>query len=150
MQSSDMASTDTAAAGPGQPSVQGPEAAPPLSEQYYQLYSSRQFSLQLEFLNSLASPAYLFHLTLAPSQNQPPPLSEPSFVRYLSHIHSIWSRPEYARYVQYPNGLFFCRLLVESAEFRQVVASQEWENETSERLVEHWASWRRENGGTPS
>lgn len=115
-----------------------------MSSEYYQLYQSRKFTLQLELINSLSSPSYLFHLTLAPSPQQAAPLSQATFIRYLAHLHSIWSRPEYARYVQYPNGLFFCRLLVESAEFRQVVGSQEWENETSEKLVQHWASWRRE------
>lgn len=125
-----------------------PEATPSLSEQYYQLYTSRQFTLQLELINSLASPAYLYHLTLTPpGPNQVAPLAQPTFVRYLAHLHATWSRPEYAKYVQYPNGLYFCRLLVESPEFRQAVASQEWENETSERLIEHWASWRRQGGG---
>lgn len=126
--------------------AQGLQAPASLAKEYYQLYTSRQFTLQLEFVNSLASPAYLYHLTLTPAPQQPPPLSQSSFIRYLAHIHSIWSRPEYARFVQYPNGLLFCRLLVESADFRAVVASQEWENETSEKLVQHWATWRREEG----
>ncbi|PWN30518.1 hypothetical protein BDZ90DRAFT_257598 [Jaminaea rosea] len=140
----------SAAQGPeaaSQPPAPAPAPSPPTHEQYRQLYTSRQFTLQLELVNSLASPAYLYHLTLTPpGPGQVAPLSQPTFVRYLAHIHSIWSKPEYAKFVQYPNGLYFCRLLVESPEFRQAVGSQEWENETSERLIEHWASWRREGG----
>lgn len=115
-------------------------------EQYHALITSRQFTLQLEFICSLASPAYLNSLTLAPPPPSPPvpPLSQPSFLRYLAHVYSIWSRPEYAKYVQYPNGLTFCRLLVESAEFRRAVASNEWVNDVSGKLVDHWANWRRE------
>ncbi|CAO1618878.1 unnamed protein product [Parajaminaea phylloscopi] len=117
-----------------------------LSAEHYRLYTSRKFTLQLELINSLSSPAYLYHLTLAPSPQQPAPLSQATFIRYLAHLHGIWSQPQYARFVQYPNGLFFCRLLVESADFRRVVGSQEWENETSEKLVQHWATWRRDEG----
>lgn len=117
-----------------------------LPRQYRELISSRQFTLQLEFICSLASPAYLNSLTLVPPPPAAPipPLSQPSFLRYLAHIHSIWSRPEYAKYVQFPNGLKFCRLLVESAEFRQAVASSEWVNDANDKLVEHWANWRRQ------
>ncbi|PWN23723.1 hypothetical protein BCV69DRAFT_296040 [Microstroma glucosiphilum] len=114
---------------------------------HHELLVSRQFTLQLELLSSLSSPSYIHHLTLAASPTTPAPLSDPAFIRYLAHLHTIWSRPEYARYVHYPNGLYFCRLLVSSAAFRDMVARQghEWEGMTAQRLIQHWETWRRED-----
>lgn len=114
-------------------------------QQYQHLTTSHTFTLQLEFLSSLSSPAYLHSLTLAPSPTQPAPLSQTTFLRYLKHIYDTWSQPQYARYLLYPNGLQFCKWLVTSREFREMVGSSEWENATTERLAQHWATWRREN-----
>ncbi|CAO1629677.1 unnamed protein product [Sympodiomycopsis kandeliae] len=131
------------------PNMNVEQAHPPATvnyeQQYHHLITSRQFTLQLEFLSSLSSPAYLNSLTLvAPGSSQSiPPISQPSFLRYLQHIYSIWSRPEYAKYVQFPNSLVFCRLLIESSDFRTFITNNEWVNDTSEELISHWTNWRR-------
>ena len=55
---------------------------------------------QLEFVQSLASPAYLHYLATSGILYQ--------FLRYLLY----WKKPEYAKYLQYPHCLYFLDLLV--------------------------------------
>jgi hypothetical protein len=60
---------------------------------------------QLEFVQSLASPAYLHYLATSGI------LYQSSFLDFLRYLR-YWKRPEYAKYLQYPHCLYFLDLLV--------------------------------------
>ena len=60
---------------------------------------------QLEFIQSLASPAYLHYLATSGILYQSPFLD---FLRYLRY----WKEPQYAKYIIYPQCLYFLDLLV--------------------------------------
>jgi mediator of RNA polymerase II transcription subunit 31 len=91
--------------------------------------SSTRFTLELEFVLSLANPNYLSHLatlttvpqkTATTSSTRPIPLlSDPRFQAYLKYL-LYWTRPEYSQYLTYPGpALRNLRLLQEEA-FRAV------------------------------
>jgi mediator of RNA polymerase II transcription subunit 31 len=48
---------------------------------------------------------------------------DPAFINYLKYL-LYWTRPEYARYIRYPQCLHFLRLLQDEA-FRARIASQD-------------------------
>ena len=73
-----------------------PEALPP-----------NRFELELEFLQSLASPAYIHYL----STSEDDLVSLQPFLRYL---RDTWTKPEYVRFVQYPDCLYFLDMLIEN------------------------------------
>jgi len=60
---------------------------------------------QLEFVQSLASPAYLHYLATSGI------LYQSSFLEFLRYLR-YWKRTEYAKYLQYPHCLYFLDLLV--------------------------------------
>lgn len=73
-----------------------------------------RFSLELEFLNALASPAYLHFLATTKSETGDCLLlQEPEFIAFLRYLRTTWSQPEYARFINYPNCLYFLELLIE-------------------------------------
>ena len=88
---------------------------------------SNRFELELEFVQSLASPAYLHFL--ATSEN----LSE--LIPFLRYLRSTWSQPDYARFLQYPHCFYFLDLLIDQpkvlkewtlAEFRNFCHQQQF------------------------
>jgi mediator of RNA polymerase II transcription subunit 31 len=64
-----------------------------------------RFELELEFVQCLASPAYLHYLATSGILYQSTFLD---FLRYLRY----WKLPHYAKYLTYPNCLYFLDLLV--------------------------------------
>ena len=60
---------------------------------------------QLEFVQSLASPAYLHYLATSGI------LYQQSFLDYLRYLR-YWKQPQYAKYLLYPHCLYFLDLLV--------------------------------------
>lgn len=64
-----------------------------------------RFELELEFVQSLASPAYLHYLATSGILHQTCFLD---FLRYLRY----WKQPQYAKYLSYPHCLYFLDLLV--------------------------------------
>mmetsp|Transcript_5529 Transcript_5529/g.10084 ORF Transcript_5529/g.10084 Transcript_5529/m.10084 type:complete len:234 (-) Transcript_5529:291-992(-) len=64
-----------------------------------------RFELELEFVQSLASPAYLHYLATSGTLYQQTFLD---FLRYLRY----WKEPQYAKYLLYPHCLYFLDLLV--------------------------------------
>jgi mediator of RNA polymerase II transcription subunit 31 len=64
-----------------------------------------RFELELEFVQCLASPAYLHYLATNGILYQSTFLD---FLRYLRY----WKLPQYAKYLAYPNCLYFLDLLV--------------------------------------
>lgn len=64
--------------------------------------------LQLEFVQSLASPAYLHYLATSGI------LYQPEFLDFLLYLR-YWKNPKYAKYLTYPHCLYFLDLLVPPA-----------------------------------
>ena len=60
---------------------------------------------QLEFVQSLASPAYLHYLATSGI------LYQSTFLEFLRYLR-YWKKPDYAKYLQYPHCLYFLDLLV--------------------------------------
>eukprot|EP00581_Thalassiosira_minuscula_P007746 CAMPEP_0183710804 /NCGR_PEP_ID=MMETSP0737-20130205/6447_1 /TAXON_ID=385413 /ORGANISM="Thalassiosira miniscula, Strain CCMP1093" /LENGTH=142 /DNA_ID=CAMNT_0025939147 /DNA_START=24 /DNA_END=449 /DNA_ORIENTATION=- len=64
-----------------------------------------RFELELEFVQSLASPAYLHYLATSGI------LYQSSFLDFLRYLR-YWKQPQYAKYLLYPHCLYFLDLLV--------------------------------------
>lgn len=73
---------------------------------------SNRFELELEFLQSLSSPAYLHHLA---TQNF---FQDPAFLSFLRYLQ-YWKEPKYIRFITYPHCLYFLDLLCENETFRR-------------------------------
>ena len=69
-----------------------------MTSSFYILY-------QLEFVQSLASPAYLHYLATSGI------LYQSSFLDFLRYLR-YWKQPQYAKYIMYPHCLYFLDLLV--------------------------------------
>ena len=73
---------------------------------------ANRFELELEFLQSLASPAYLHHLA---TQGY---FQDKSFLVFLKYLQ-YWKEPEYSKYITYPHCFYFLDLLCENETFRK-------------------------------
>mmetsp|Transcript_20284 Transcript_20284/g.30507 ORF Transcript_20284/g.30507 Transcript_20284/m.30507 type:complete len:166 (+) Transcript_20284:105-602(+) len=71
-----------------------------------------RFELELEFIQCLASPAYLHHLATTGV------LQEAAFLEFLEYLQ-YWKKPEYVKYLSYPHCLYFLELLLENSTFRR-------------------------------
>ncbi|CAB9498675.1 of RNA polymerase II transcription subunit 31 [Seminavis robusta] len=71
-----------------------------------------RFELELEFVQSLASPAYLHYLATNPSSDDHNWLDDPEFVEFLRYLLTVWTRPEYNRFLVYPQALYFLEWLL--------------------------------------
>jgi mediator of RNA polymerase II transcription subunit 31 len=89
-----------------------------------------RFELELEFVQSLASPAYLHYL----SQSL---FSDPTFIDYLRYLR-YWKKPEYAKYITYPHCLYFLDLLCDNETFRNELRNQPFRNFVHEQQFYNW------------
>lgn len=92
---------------------------------------ANRFELELEFIQCLASPAYLHHLATTGI------LSEPSFLQFLEYLQ-YWKQPEYAKLIQYPHCLFFLDLLINNPVFRRELANVSFRNFIHEQQFYSW------------
>ena len=96
-----------------------------------QALPENRFELELEFLQSLASPAYLHHLaTQGYFQNE-------SFIEYL-HYLQYWKKPEYAKFITFPHCLYFLDLLCENDTFRKELVNVPFRNFLHEQQFYSW------------
>lgn len=82
-----------------------PKAA--LPTKLLQELPENRFELELEFVQALASPAYLHYLATNPSSDDHNWLDDPEFIEFLRYLLKTWSRPEYNQYLVYPQALYF-------------------------------------------
>jgi SOH1 len=84
-----------------------------------------RFELELEFVQALASPAYIHFLATTRSESETGNgellLQDPALQAFLRYLYDTWSRPEYVRFLQYPHALYFLELLLENP-----TAAKEW------------------------
>ena len=99
--------------------------------------SNPRFTLELEFVSSLANPYYLSHLAVTyPSllgisraeDSHTDSASSPdaqAFAAYLAYLYSYWKRPEYSQFLTHPGPtLRALRLLQEETFRRDIILPQ--------------------------
>lgn len=95
---------------------------------------TNRFEIELEFVQSLASPAYLHFLA---TQGYLQDVAFINFLRYLKY----WKKPEYARFLTYPHCLFFLDLLCRDADgdtFRRELSNVSFRNYVHEQQFYNW------------
>lgn len=100
-----------------------------------------RFELELEFIQSLASPRYLHHLA---NQNY---LRDEKFLQFLQYL-KYWKQPEYAIYITYPHCFFFLDLLCDNETFRNELGKVEFQNFIHQQQFFNWQYRSRRLYGT--
>mmetsp|Transcript_29460 Transcript_29460/g.33897 ORF Transcript_29460/g.33897 Transcript_29460/m.33897 type:complete len:128 (+) Transcript_29460:49-432(+) len=100
-----------------------------------------RFELELEFLQCLASPAYLHHLATTGV------LSDPKFIDFLNYL-KYWKSPEYVKFVSYPHSLYFLELLTTSDKFRREMGEASFRNFVHQQQFFAWQFRSRHLYGT--
>ncbi|RDL41079.1 uncharacterized protein BP5553_01058 [Venustampulla echinocandica] len=75
-----------------------------------------RFEIELEFVQSLASPLYLNHLASLKYLESPP------FIAYLSYLQ-YWAQPAYTKYLTYPGPTLKNLELLQQERFRADILS---------------------------
>ncbi|KAJ6157614.1 hypothetical protein N7470_005206 [Penicillium chermesinum] len=95
-----------------------------------------RFTLELEFVSSLANPYYLSHLAvtypnllgISRADDDDDSASSPdaqAFAAYLAYLYSYWKTPEYSQFLTHPGPtLRALRLLQEDAFRRDIILPQ--------------------------
>jgi mediator of RNA polymerase II transcription subunit 31 len=78
-----------------------------------------RFEVELEFVQCLANPDYIHHLALKGT------LDDVKFIKYLKYMQDTWTKPEYSRFLTFPNCLNYLHLLQEST-FRQMAKNPQF------------------------
>jgi mediator of RNA polymerase II transcription subunit 31 len=93
----------------------------------------KRFALELEFVQSLASPAYLHYLA---TQGY---FQDPDFLNFLKYL-KYWTRPEYAKYITYPHCLYFLELLTDPKRetFRKELANMPFRDFVHQQQFYNW------------
>ena len=90
-----------------------------------------RFELELEFIQCLASPAYLHNLATSGL------LSDPAFLSFLQYL-TYWKTPEYVRFIAYPHALHFLDLILTNERFRREIANVPFRNFVHEQQYYAW------------
>ncbi|EEH04758.1 conserved hypothetical protein [Histoplasma capsulatum G186AR] len=98
-----------------------------------------RFTLELEFVLSLANPHYVSHLAItyphllgvsssssssraAIDNSASTPISDAqSFAAYLAYLYSYWKQPEYVQFLTHPGATLRALRLLQDESFRQAV-----------------------------
>ena len=92
---------------------------------------ANRFELELEFIQCLASPAYLHHLATTGV------LQDAAFLEYLEYLQ-YWKQEEYVKFLSYPHCLYFLDLLLKSPTFRRELANVSFRNFVHEQQFYSW------------
>jgi mediator of RNA polymerase II transcription subunit 31 len=102
-----------------------------MSSAYTAELPEKRFELELEFIQCLASPAYLHHLATTGI------LQETAFLDFLRYLQ-YWKLPEYVKYISFPHCLYFLDLLLESPTFRRELGNVAFRNFVHEQQFYSW------------
>lgn len=103
-----------------------PAAKPPLPA-----LTNPRFTLELEFVSSLANPYYLSHLAVTypnllgisrADDNDDDSASSPdaqAFAAYLAYLYSYWKTPEYSQFLTHPGPTLRALRLLQEDRFRR-------------------------------
>ncbi|TMW56507.1 hypothetical protein Poli38472_006517 [Pythium oligandrum] len=92
-----------------------------------------RFQMELEFIQCLASPAYLNHLAINGY------FSNPAFLNYLQYL-KYWKQPQYAKYIVYPHCLAFLDLL-DDENFRKAIVGENFMTLVHSQQFHHWQTF---------
>lgn len=122
--------------------VQSTEAKAEGEEEYTNLIQSlpTRWEIELEFVQSLSNIPYLQYL----AQNNY--LSDPNFINYLKYL-TYWQKPEYAKFLVYPNCLHILEML-QNESFRLNIVNPEFLNTLMNDMVKRWQENDGEVDGT--
>lgn len=101
-----------------------------------------RFELELEFVQCLASPAYLHYLATSGILYQSTFLD---FLRYLRY----WKLPQYAKYLTFPNCLYFLDLLVPPSPSSITNNGEKKDAAAAANAVDRGEAFRREIAHVP-
>ncbi|RAL09048.1 mediator of RNA polymerase II transcription subunit 31 [Aspergillus homomorphus CBS 101889] len=128
--------------------AQHPPQAPPTDPTQQQqqqppppTLTNPRFTLELEFVSSLANPYYLSHLAvtypnllgISQSTDEPDPADTTNptassrdpdataFAAYLAYLYSYWKTPEYAQFLTHPGATLRALRLLQEENFRRDV-----------------------------
>ena len=132
----DMAPVDADAA----PAPDAPDA--PAADPEAAARLDRRFRAELEFVQCLASPLYLEYLAQHNYLDNEPFLA---FLRYLTY----WKRPEYRRFIEYPDCIKFLDLLLDSKKFRDDIRGQGCRDWVHQHQFERWKTAHERQNRTP-
>ena len=111
--------------------VTGDNSKPETAKEQQQDLPPNRFELELEFIQCLASPAYLHHLATTGV------LQESSFLEFLEYLQ-YWKQPEYVQYLSYPHCLHFLDILLNNSTFRRELANIPFRNFVHEQQFYSW------------
>eukprot|EP00934_Nitzschia_sp_Nitz4_P004228 Nitzschia sp. Nitz4//scaffold8_size234185//70310//70819//NITZ4_001249-RA/size234185-exonerate_protein2genome-gene-0.34-mRNA-1//1//CDS//3329559782//4218//frame0 len=97
-----------------------------------------RFALELEFVQSLASPAYLHFLATNTTSEGQSLLLCPRFKAFLRYLQSTWTRPDYSRFVTYPHAFHFLDLLINNESFARELAQVSFRNFCHQQQYLSW------------
>ena len=97
-----------------------------------------RFALELEFVQSLASPAYLHHLASITNNDGQSLLFDRQFRQFLEYLQRTWKEPEYSCYVTYPHCFFFLDLLINNDAFCRELAQVSFRNFCHQQQFYAW------------
>ncbi|EAS32693.3 RNA polymerase II mediator complex subunit Soh1 [Coccidioides immitis RS] len=95
--------------------------------------SNPRFTLELEFVLSLANPYYISHLAVTyphllgissqSTDNDDPSASSDAkaFAAYLAYLYDYWKRPEYVQFLTHPGATLRALRLLQEESFRKAV-----------------------------
>ncbi|KAH7474468.1 Mediator of RNA polymerase II transcription subunit 31 [Phytophthora ramorum] len=92
-----------------------------------------RFQMELEFIQCLASPAYLNFLAINRY------FENPAFMNYLQYL-KYWKLPQYAKYIVYPHCLAFLDML-DDERFRQMIAREDFMTLVHGQQFYHWQTF---------
>jgi len=115
---------------PSKPRTTKAAAAPPQQHHHALPDDETRFILELEFVQCLANADYLHWLALNKY------LDDPAFVAFLRYL-SYWRRPEYARFLVYPQALAILELLGR-AEVRREVGRVQYKDFLQDQQLLQW------------
>jgi mediator of RNA polymerase II transcription subunit 31 len=72
---------------------------------------ANRFELELEFVQALASPAYL-HFLATTKSGDGLLLQDAEFRAFLRYLSKTWRQPAYSRFLNFPHALYFLELLI--------------------------------------
>lgn len=89
-----------------------------------------RWEIELEFVQSLCNIQYLNYLA------QQGHLQDENFIRYLTYL-TYWQKPEYLKFLVYPNCLHILTLL-QNENFRKEIVNPEFRNTLMNDMVQNW------------
>nr|CCA21070.1 mediator of RNA polymerase II transcription subunit 31 putative [Albugo laibachii Nc14] len=111
-----------------------------------------RFQIELEFVQCLASPAYLncrlsksamllvwllYSTSVDLATNRY--FENPAFMNYIKYLE-YWKKPEYAQYIVYPHCLAFLDL-IQTERFRQMIARDDFMTLVHSQQFYHWRTF---------